>query len=225
MSLFTILSSYINLGSNLKTEFHIPVVVIQSCIWHSVLILVKCSKPTAHTKNNLQSIMLDYQTLWHCPNLKREAIPRHAYASPKNLFCLSALSAMAWTFPIYTFQLGALLFLVTCIKQSKVKKLQTWSCMIAIMWAVAQDLATQAHTVCKIILHNSPPKFLTASTAGLLSKRPHIPPISYWYIKQLTELQTLTSYTEMQTRDSSGTTKVYRCNCIQVHPSPSILKP
>lgn len=124
-----------------------------------------------------------------------------------------------------TFQLCAWLFLVTHINQSKVKKLQTWSCVIAIMWAVAQDLATQSHTVCKITLHKSPPKFLIVSTAGLLTKWPHIPRISYWHIKQLTELQTFMSYTEMQTRDGSGTIKVYRYNCIQVHPSPFTLKP
>lgn len=86
MSLFTILSSYVNLGSNLKTEVHIPVMVIRSCIWHSVWLLVKCSKPTACTRNNLQ--WLTTRRCGTASNLKREAIPRHSRVSPKNLFSL-----------------------------------------------------------------------------------------------------------------------------------------
>lgn len=101
MSLFTILPSYINLGSNLTTEIHIPVVVIQSCIWHSVLLLVKCSKPTAHAKNNLQSIMLDHQTPWHGPQPQKRSHSKTLIRISQKLFRLSTSPVTASTSPIY----------------------------------------------------------------------------------------------------------------------------
>lgn len=191
MSLFTILLPYGFIFENWNSH---------SCCGNSRLYLAcsfafcKVFKANSTHKNNLQSIVLDNQTLWHCPQPQKISYPKTFICISQNLsLCLVSDDLNMPYLQNSTFQLCALVFLVTPIKQSKVKKLQTLSCMSAIMWAVAQDLATQSHTVCKIISHNSPPKFLIASTAGLLNKWPHITHTSYWHMKQQTELQTFQS--------------------------------
>lgn len=73
----------------------IPILVIQSCIQHFALHLVKSAKPIEHTqkKNNLQSTMLNCQTLVTCLQTQRRKYFKTLMYVSQNL---SVLSAIAW---------------------------------------------------------------------------------------------------------------------------------